>query len=74
MKNSVHGPFFRILRVMTVIKYWSMYHKLSGNDGNRWRVINNYAVVMMVIFYFQNQHILPSVNKLQRQLKNPGSK
>ena len=53
---------------MIVIKYWAMYHQLSGSDGNRKNVISNYAVNLLVIFYFQSIQILPSVKKLQKQM------
>ena len=54
---------------MVVIKYWAIYHKLSGSEGNRKEVINNYAVSLLVIFYLQNcEQILPSVKKLQKEM------
>jgi hypothetical protein len=53
---------------MTVIKYWAMYHQLSGSGGNRKEVISNYAVNLLVIFYFQSLQILPSVKKLQSEM------
>ena len=53
---------------MIVIKYWAMYHQLSGSGGNRKEVISNYAVNLLVIFYFQSVQILPSVKKLQTEM------
>ena len=45
-----------------------MYHQLSGSGGNRKNVISNYAVNLLVIFYFQSIQILPSVQKLQKEM------
>ena len=58
---------------MTVIKYWAMYHKLSGSDGNRTEIINNYAVSLLVIFYLQKEQILPNVKTLQRGMDKKDS-
>ena len=45
-----------------------MYQQLSGSDGNRKNVISNYAVNLLVIFYFQSIQILPSVKRLQKEM------
>ena len=59
---------------MVVIKYWAIYHNLSGSEGNRKEVINNYAVSLLVIFYLQNcEQILPSVKKLQHYMNSTES-
>ena len=52
---------------MTVIKYWAMYHNLSGS-GDRRVMLSNYALSLQVIFYLQSESILPSVKKLQQNM------
>ena len=59
---------------MVVIKYWAIYHKLSGSEGNRKEVMNNYAISLLVIFYLQNcEQILPGVKKLQKEMTSTES-
>ena len=59
---------------MVVIKYWAIYHNLSGSEGNRKEIINNYAVSLLVIFFLQCcEKILPSVKKLQQEMDNTES-
>ena len=53
---------------MIVIKYWAIYHQLSGSGENRKNYISNYAVNLLVIFYFQSIQVLPSVKKLQKEM------
>ena len=53
---------------MIVIKYWAIYHQLSGIGENRKNYISNYAVNLLVIFYFQSIQVLPSVKKLQKEM------
>ena len=50
-----------------------MYHGLSGINTNRKEVISNYAVILMIIFYFQCEQIIPSVEKLQKEMKEKES-
>ncbi|KAG6454247.1 hypothetical protein O3G_MSEX008603 [Manduca sexta] len=49
------------------IKYWAKVHDLTGTGK-----LTNYALTMMIIFYFQQPHvaILPSVVWLQRDSAN----
>lgn len=54
----------RILSVAIIIKFWAKVHKLTGTN-----LMPNYALVLLVIFYFQQLEILPSVYELQAKLK-----
>ena len=58
---------------MFVIKSWAINHKLAGCDSNRKEFINSYAIILLVIFYFQNEQILPSVIALQANMENKDS-
>ena len=64
---------FRICPVMFVIKSWAINHKLSGRDSNRKEIISSYAVILLVIFYFQHEQILPSIKALQANMENKDS-
>lgn len=54
----------RILSVAIIIKFWAKVHKLTGTN-----LMPNYALVLLVIFYFQQLEILPSVYELQAKLE-----
>ncbi|XP_063384994.1 speckle targeted PIP5K1A-regulated poly(A) polymerase-like [Cydia fagiglandana] len=53
----------RLVPVAVAVKYWARVHELTGTGK-----LTNYALTMMIIFYFQQPpiSILPSVEWLQR--------
>ena len=53
----------RIRPITMCIRFWAMKHYLSGNGLEQ--KINNYALTLMIIFYFQIKGMLPSVKSLQ---------
>lgn len=54
----------RVLSVAIVIKFWAKVHKLTGTN-----LMPNYALILLVVFYFQQVKILPSVYELQAKLE-----
>lgn len=54
----------RVLSVAIIIKFWAKVHKLTGTN-----FMPNYALILLVVFYFQQVHILPSVYDLQAKLE-----
>ena len=77
-KNAVHNSNFikdiigcheTIFRFALVIRYWALRQSLAGGViGSGGLHINNYALTMLVIFFFQSETILPSVKKLQENM------
>ena len=51
---------------MIVIKFWAEFQELSGSSSSRdrYRKMSNYALYILVIFFLQNEKILPSVKEL----------
>lgn len=57
-----------------VIRYWALRQSLAGGVvGGGGLHINNYALTMLVIFFFQTEKVLPSVKKFQENLKSEDS-
>lgn len=54
----------RILSVAIIIKFWAKVHKLTGTN-----LMPNYALILLIVFYFQQVNILPSVYELQAKLE-----
>ena len=56
----------RINTLMIVIKFWAEFQKLSGSSSgrDRYKKMSNYALYILVIFFLQNEKILPSVQEL----------
>ena len=56
----------RINTLMIVIKFWAEFQELSGSSSgrDRYRKMSNYALYILVIFFLQNEKILPSVREL----------
>ena len=56
----------RINTLMIVIKFWAEFQKLSGSSSgrDRYKKMSNYALCILVIFFLQNEKILPSVQEL----------
>jgi len=60
----------RVNSLSYVIKFWAKYHDLAGSasvhegKSDRNRKISNLAIYNLVIFFLQNEKILPSVKKL----------
>lgn len=54
----------RVLSIAIIIKFWAKLHKLTGTN-----LMPNYALILLVVFYFQQLNILPSVYELQDKLK-----
>ena len=51
------------------MRYWALRQSLAGGViGSGGLHINNYALTMLVIFFFQCESILPSVKKLQENM------
>ena len=79
-KNAVHNSNFikdiischeTIFCFAIVIRYWALRQSLAGGVvGGGGLHINNYALTMLVIFFFQNENVLPSVKRLQDNLRN----
>lgn len=54
----------RVLSMTIIIKFWAKVHKLTGTN-----LMPNYALILLVVFYFQQVNILPSVYELQANLE-----
>ena len=58
-----------ILHFVVMIRYWATRQNLTGSvAGNGGIVISNYGLTMMVLFFLQLEHVLPSVMILQEDL------
>ena len=78
-KNAVHNSNFikdiigshkTILEFAKVIRYWALRQSLAGGVvGSGGLHINNYALTMLIIFFFQIQNIMPPVRRLQENMK-----
>lgn len=51
----------RLYDLVLIIRYWARVHRLT-----RVRVLSNYAMTLLVVFYLQQKDILPSIASLQR--------
>ena len=52
-----------------MIRYWALRQSLAGGViGSGGLHINNYALTMLVIFFFQSESILPSIKRLQENM------
>lgn len=56
----------RVYELVMIIRYWATIHHLTEV-----RVLSNYAVTLMVVFYLQQQGILPSIASLQNEHTEP---
>lgn len=54
----------RVITIAIIIKFWAKVHKLTGTH-----FMPNYALILLVVFYFQQVNFLPSVYELQTKLE-----